>query len=255
MPAKRNTSLPPIRLVCEHCGKPYRQWPYRAATSKYCTFACSIAAQSAAAARREIIAPACPQCGGARIVLYRTNGKPVYRCKPCRAKKERSWLEANPNLAAERYRQKYAKDPQKGIALARKWYQANTDRAAATGRLWRQANQEQVAESNRRWRKANPERHAATARRWQAANPARVQIIRRAGDYVRRALKRGALVRPSACENCGQTGVKIEAAHRDYSHPLDVRWLCRPCHRRWDYRDPKTISSVTHSPTAGVSVS
>jgi hypothetical protein len=44
---------------------------------------------------------------------------------------------------------------------------------------------------------------------------------------VQEALRRGLLVRRS-CEQCGAE--KGHAHHDDYSRPLDVRWLCRPCH-------------------------
>lgn len=62
----------------------------------------------------------------------------------------------------------------------------------------------------------------------------------RANSAVANALKREELVRPSECESCGRNGIFIEAAHADYSRPLDVTWLCRQCHRRWDYDEPKT---------------
>jgi hypothetical protein len=55
---------------------------------------------------------------------------------------------------------------------------------------------------------------------------------------VKRAVARGVLHRPSACENCGQER-RLEGAHFDYSEPLRVRWLCIPCHRIWDGREPK----------------
>lgn len=61
-----------------------------------------------------------------------------------------------------------------------------------------------------------------------------------AGQAVRRALKRGYLVRPSTCEGCGKTAVPIEAAHADYANPLAVRWLCRSCHATWDKAKPKS---------------
>src|ERR1017187_6135005 len=41
------------------------------------------------------------------------------------------------------------------------------------------------------------------------------------------ALGSGKLVKPLACA-CGNP--KIEAHHPDYSKPLDVEWLCHPCH-------------------------
>lgn len=42
--------------------------------------------------------------------------------------------------------------------------------------------------------------------------------------------------RPTVCSGCGCTAEehRIEAHHYDYARPLDVIWLCTPCHRRMD---------------------
>lgn len=92
------------------------------------------------------------------------------------------------------------------------------------------------AEYHRQWRMANPEK----ARGWTTRNPERARTTWRAANRVRRALARGDLVRPDACEACGAVR-KIGAAHADYDRPLDVRWLCYPCHNRWDHAHPKTL--------------
>lgn len=41
--------------------------------------------------------------------------------------------------------------------------------------------------------------------------------------------RRGKLTPAPACESCGCSG-KLEKHHEDYSKPLIVVWLCRPCH-------------------------
>lgn len=55
---------------------------------------------------------------------------------------------------------------------------------------------------------------------------------------VRDAVRRGDLVRPSACNRCGSIPsptvdgrASIQGHHHDYSKPLDVEWVCAKCHR------------------------
>jgi len=67
------------------------------------------------------------------------------------------------------------------------------------------------------------------------------KYAKHAHTLVRVALKRGDLVRPDVCEECSGNAY-CEAAHSDYSKPLDIRWLCRPCHRRWDRLEPKVAA-------------
>lgn len=116
-------------------------------------------------------------------------------------------------------------------------------------------------EYQREWQKTRPKRVRATtearrktmrdrARLLYATDPkyrekqkARARheplLNRRARQQVYVAIRRGDLVRPDQCEQCGASSY-CEAAHHDYNLPLAVRWLCRTCHRRWDASEPKT---------------
>jgi ribosomal protein S27AE len=58
---------------------------------------------------------------------------------------------------------------------------------------------------------------------WQLRNPHKIQAARAVGNAVRA----GKLTR-KPCEQCGNP--KVQAHHDDYSKPLEVRWLCVPCH-------------------------
>ncbi len=52
----------------------------------------------------------------------------------------------------------------------------------------------------------------------------------RAHRQARTALERGELIPPKNCQECGKES-KLDKNHDDYDKPLDVRWLCRACHK------------------------
>lgn len=59
------------------------------------------------------------------------------------------------------------------------------------------------------------------------------QLLReRARDLLHRAVRDGRVIKPSRCARCGceVEREKLHGHHRDYSQPLEVVWLCRPCH-------------------------
>jgi len=85
-----------------------------------------------------------------------------------------------------------------------------------------------------RKRNQKPERKAnlqIISRNWLKANPERG----RTHSAVARALKKGILIKPTKCQDC-QEEAPLHAHHDDYSKPLEVKWLCVPCHGK---RHPK----------------
>jgi len=52
-----------------------------------------------------------------------------------------------------------------------------------------------------------------------------------AHSKVARALKSGVLKRPDKCSSCEKVG-KVVGHHHDYKEPLNVVWLCQPCHKQ-----------------------
>lgn len=58
----------------------------------------------------------------------------------------------------------------------------------------------------------------------------------RAREKLNYAVRSGKLERPTKCSHCGKESKRIEGAHHDYNKPLEVTWLCTPCHRQYDKR-------------------
>ena len=69
----------------------------------------------------------------------------------------------------------------------------------------------------------SPEKRKESIKKWIDENREK----RKAHNDVLLALYHGTL-KPEPCESCGAT--PTQAHHDDYSRPLDVRWLCIPCH-------------------------
>jgi len=79
-----------------------------------------------------------------------------------------------------------------------------------------------------RQRGKNPERIAASteiSRLWRKEDARRA----RAHSAVARAVRSGDLIR-QPCIRCDSK--KTEAHHEDYDKPLEVMWLCTPCHKQ-----------------------
>jgi hypothetical protein len=55
------------------------------------------------------------------------------------------------------------------------------------------------------------------------------QVKAKARLQLRRAIAEGR-IRRGPCEHCGLA--KTHGHHTDYSKPLDVVWLCSPCHKK-----------------------
>jgi hypothetical protein len=87
-----------------------------------------------------------------------------------------------------------------------------------------------------------PEQIRAAAALHKQRHPERVRARQATAD----AIRRGRLVRPSACQRCGKE-CKPEASHNDYGRRFEVEWLCKPCHAAKDAANP-TPTSPTEYP-------
>lgn len=82
------------------------------------------------------------------------------------------------------------------------------------------------------WRNANREKLAASQKRYAEKN----RFKRLAVKALERAVRRGDVTK-SPCEDCDDP--KSEGHHWSYrrEHWLDVKWLCRPCHKALHRRE------------------
>lgn len=67
---------------------------------------------------------------------------------------------------------------------------------------------------------------------WRKRNPVQTSAHKK----VSRALSKGIITKPSACNRCGAK-TRLEAHHADYSKPLAVEWLCPVCHGKTKHKD------------------
>ena len=77
-------------------------------------------------------------------------------------------------------------------------------------------------------RKRGARQDSAYRRRYQQSNP----IKYGARTMVGNAVRDGRLAKAERCSCCG-SDTRLHGHHDDYSKPLDVRWLCAPCHFEW----------------------
>lgn len=64
------------------------------------------------------------------------------------------------------------------------------------------------------------------SKKYKARHPLRSRQVLK----VSRAVRNGTIKKPKNCEVCGQTK-RLVGHHKDYTRPLDVVWVCQPCHK------------------------
>jgi hypothetical protein len=103
---------------------------------------------------------------------------------------------------------------------------ADPAKRRAEDKAWRQRNPERVREHNRRYAERHAEELRSRIKAWREEFPEKM----RAHNLVAGAIRSGRMAKPDACETCGRQS-SLHAHHKDYAKPLDVVWLCSPCHR------------------------
>ena len=189
--------------------------------------------------------PVCPRCGEQKppssFYALRPGRNSYGNCRSCWKVINRVAHEKNRAKRLEGQRLWYENNREGSVQRNRRWYEQNKGRHKDNQQRWLKANPGRQAELAKAWYERNREKTYESAKQWNQRNPGRVEKSKKASMAVYYAIKRGALRRPRDCEECGETGGRIEAAHADYALPLDVRWLCRSCHTKWDQQSPKTL--------------
>jgi len=49
---------------------------------------------------------------------------------------------------------------------------------------------------------------------------------------AQRAMNSGKILQPDDCEDCGKSSQVLVKHHENYRKPLEVVWLCEPCHNK-----------------------
>ena len=95
----------------------------------------------------------------------------------------------------------------------------------AQTKAWRKKNPEMAREGYRRYGRKHPEVRQKNAKEYTIKNP----LAAKARQDVRHARDAGILIKPERCEECDQKR-KLVAHHEDHEKPLEVLWVCYPCH-------------------------
>ena len=141
------------------------------------------------------------------------------------------------------------KDPEARKRYNREHRLKNLAEYTKRDREYRESHKEEIYERHRKYTEDNRDKHRAWCQKankiWRKKHGAKYyrKYRRKKGEAekitarwkVREALKRGTLSRPDYCSRCGLK-CKPHAHHDDYSKPLEVIWLCNPCHKQADFR-------------------
>ncbi|CAB4141898.1 hypothetical protein UFOVP421_13 [uncultured Caudovirales phage] len=158
------------------------------------------------------MARACKDCGATPDATRFYAGVPQ-RCAECHKQRVRQNRKANMAYYQAFEAMRYARDYEKRRAAMARYAASDAGKAAAS-------------RAKAEWNERNAIKRAA-------------QLM------VGRAVRSGKLARPKVCQSCGAGG-RIHGHHDDYAKPLEVRWLCTPCHAAAHHGDRAISAQRRH---------
>ena len=145
-------------------------------------------------------------------------------CNSCQAKKAKAWREAHPYGWSTWTPEQRRKNSQKTMEC-RKANKSNL--LCAKCKINPRSNgqsycPECVAHFGKKWRSTHPDfRSNWTPLQWRR---------HKAGGLAAAAVRRGQIKKKDACEICGENPIEMHHPDETYSKPLEIVWLCKPCH-------------------------
>lgn len=175
---------------------------------------------------------ACSKCGEVKPLseFYKNAAASdghQYLCKVCECARRRDYYQRNSDAAKLKSRAWELANPDRVAERRKKWVLANPDKRAEYQKKWELKYPGRFAEFTKKWRAENPERWAEIAKKWQQENADKLRCHQKLGY----AVQKGWVLKSNTCQICGAADTKIEGHHPDYSKPLEVVWVCDPCHK------------------------
>jgi hypothetical protein len=141
------------------------------------------------------------------------------------------------------------KDPEARKKYNREHRLKNLAKYTEKDREYRESHRDEIRERNQEYRDNNRDKSRAwtakACKKWREKHGAEYyrEYRTREGEIKRHAarvrvydaIQRGTLIRPDHCTLCGKP-CKPHAHHDDYAKPLEVIWLCSPCHKQADLK-------------------
>jgi len=136
-------------------------------------------------------------------------------------------------VCMKKYNREYYKKHKKRIdKKVVNWRKENPDKVREWNRQYRERHPEEIRESRRKsqrkYGRNNKELLTERKREWRKEN----RDKNRARELLQYAIRKGMIIRPEICSECGKKKKWIDGHHEDYSKPLEVDWLCRRCHKK-----------------------
>ena len=170
----------------------------------------------------------CTHCGETKeeSAFYRnaaTKDGLAWDCRDCRRAYVRAYRKVNPKKRREYERRYRVRHPEKVRQSSYKYYRKNRVEV----RRRREERQLTATQGTSSQDKSDKEQQKAReyGARYRAKHPEKLKAC----NAANRALAAGCLLR-EPCEMCDDPRSVMH--HPDYTKPLQVKWLCRKCHRQ-----------------------